>query len=292
MSKPEFAPAKINLTLEILGRRPDGYHELRSLVAFARDVGDVLTCTPGPSPYAGVEMAGPFAGGISGANLVDKAVAAFTIKAPNAEPSRLRLEKYLPVASGIGGGSADAAAALRLLCANCSEASISNPDLLSIARQLGADVPVCLKSRPVIMTGIGEQLDDVRLPADLYAVLVNPGVSVPSDKTAQVFARLGAEALTSTPPREPALCFAEPQDVIAYATTRKNDLETPARRLFPVIDVMLYELNRLDGCRLARLSGAGPTCFALFDARQTAEVAAAALTERQPDWWIRATRLG
>lgn len=287
MSRSEFAPAKINLTLEILGRRPDGYHELRSLVAFARDVGDVLTSKPGQ--YAGVEMTGPFADDISGSNLVDKAVAAFVAKAQNAVSSRLRLEKNLPVASGIGGGSADAAAALRLLSA--AHPGATEFDLPTIARNLGADVPVCLKSRSVVMTGIGEHLDEVALPGDLYAVLVNPLISVPSNKTAQVFAKLGAKVLTTSPSEEPAPRFSSAQEIIAYVKARDNDLEKPARQLFPVIDAILSELNNLDGSRLARLSGAGPTCFALFDAKQAADAAASALTERQPGWWIRSTRL-
>lgn len=288
MTKSEFAPAKINLTLEILGRRLDGYHELRSLVAFAQDVGDVLTLNL--EAHAGVETTGPFADAIIGSNLVDKAVSAFTTRIGNARHSRVSLQKNLPVASGIGGGSADAAAALRLLSSAYPE--VSDVDLWRMARDLGADVSACLKGRCAVMTGIGEKLVGIALPIDLYAVLVNPLVRVPSNKTSQVFAKLGAAELTDVPPEEEPPRFSSVKDVIGYAEARGNDLEAPARGLLPVVDVVLSELRRLDGNRLSRLSGAGPTCFGLFESASTAQAAASTLQQRQPDWWVRPTRLG
>jgi 4-diphosphocytidyl-2-C-methyl-D-erythritol kinase len=288
MPKSEFAPAKINLTLEILGRRPDGYHELRSLVAFAQDVGDVVALAPGNS--SGVEATGPFAGDISGSNLVEKAIAAFTAKARSTAPNRLSLVKNLPVASGIGGGSADAAAALRLLSSVYPE--VSERDLSTMARALGADVPVCVRARAVIMTGVGETLEEIALPHDLYAVLANPLVSVPANKTSQVFATLGAAALTGAPSNEPTPCFSSVPDVVAYAKARGNDLESPARALLPIIGTVLSELQQLEGNLLAQLSGAGPTCFALFKSKREAEAGASALRQRQPTWWVRPTRLG
>ena len=288
MLKSEFAPAKINLTLEILGRRPDGYHELRSLVAFAQDVGDVVALAT--ADVADVATTGPFAGDIAGRNLVDKAIAAFVAKVPGSAPIRLSLVKNLPVASGIGGGSADAAAALRLLSVVYPE--VSELDLSTMARALGADVPVCVRRRPVIMTGIGETLDEIALPHDLYAVLVNPLVSVPANKTSQVFATLGAAALTGTSSKELAPRFSSVHDVIAYAKARGNDLEAPARTLLPIINTVLSDLRQIEGSLLVQLSGAGPTCFALFGSRREAEAGASALRQRQPDWWIRPTRLG
>jgi len=288
MSQSEFAPAKINLTLQILGRRADGYHELRSLVAFAQDVGDRITLTSGSS--SGAETTGPFAGDISGSNLVDKAIAAFAAKVPRMVPTRLVLEKNLPVASGIGGGSADAAAALRLLSAVYPE--LSERELYTTARALGADVPVCVRARPVVMTGIGETLEEIALPHDLYAVLVNPLVDVPANKTSQVFAALGAAMLAEPPSKEPVPRFSGIDGVVTYATARGNDLQKPAQRLLPVIDAVLAELRRTEGVLLAQLSGAGPTCFALFATRREAEAGASALQQRQPGWWIRPTRLG
>jgi 4-diphosphocytidyl-2-C-methyl-D-erythritol kinase len=288
MSKSEFAPAKINLTLEVLGRRSDGYHELRSLVAFAQDVGDVLTLEPGID--TGVDTSGPFAGSIVGGNLVDKAIRAFTAKFSNVTPARISLQKNLPVASGVGGGSADAAAVLRLLSANHPAAP--DVDLWQIARELGADVPVCLNGRCVVMTGTGERLTETTLPGGLSAILANPLVGVSSDKTARVFAKLGARPLTDKPRAEQPPRFSNADDVISYAEARGNDLEPPARSLLPVIGTMLAEIRRLDNNRLAQLSGAGPTCFALFDTEQQAKAAASTLQQRQPNWWIRPTRLG
>lgn len=287
MSKLEFAPAKVNLTLEVLGRRADGYHELRSLVAFATGAGDRLTLQPGPTSKTAVE--GPFADGLKGANLIDKAVEAVSRLAPNSVPGRLTLEKNLPVASGIGGGSADAAAALRLLSAAHPE--IASLDLAAIARTLGADVPVCLRSRSAVMTGTGEQISDVELPAELFAVLANPLVEVPSNKTAEVFRLLNAEALPDDLVTENPPAFSSVGDVIRYAALRGNALEAPARRLFPEIITVLSQLAKLPRSRVAQLSGAGPTCFALFETEHAATTGARMLKARHPGWWIAMSRL-
>ena len=283
----EFAPAKINLTLEVLGRRPDGYHEIRSLVAFAQDVGDRITFTPGR--VAGVETTGPFAGAIDGDNLVDKASAEIQRVVARLAAGRLILEKNLPVASGIGGGSTDAAAALRVLIrVHGLEGKL---DLAAIARKLGADVPVCLAGRAALMTGVGEIIGAVAWPVGLFAVLANPLERVVKNKTAEVFARLGAPPVGDNINEEPLPEFASAYDVISYSQGRANALEGPARQLFPALDKVLSTLSRLDNCRLARLSGAGPTCFALFDERDAALSGAAALARFEPDWWIRTTRL-
>jgi 4-diphosphocytidyl-2-C-methyl-D-erythritol kinase len=287
MLKTEFAPAKLNLTLEVLGRRPDGFHEIRSLVAFAEDVGDRLTL--GPGRFSATETTGPFAAEIAEGNLVDKAFAAISAAVPGFEFERLTLEKILPVASGIGGGSADAAAALRLIQRTFHAASGLNYSVIS--RALGADVPVCLKSRAALITGIGEHIENVALPDGLFAVLANPLVSVPQNKTARVFALLAAPPITSDRASENSPEFSTVEQVIAYAAARGNALEEPARELFPIIDTLRSELGQLAGSCFAQLSGAGPTCFALFDTKYSAEDAAAELENRHPDWWIRSTRL-
>ncbi|HET6389704.1 4-(cytidine 5'-diphospho)-2-C-methyl-D-erythritol kinase [Hyphomicrobium sp.] len=286
-ANPEFAPAKINLTLEVLGRRGDGYHELQSLVAFARDVGDRLTLGPGTAGETKVE--GPFASALAGPNLVDKAIAAIKRLAPDCQLGSLTLEKNLPIASGIGGGSADAAAALRILSAEYPE--VAKLDLEAVARTLGADVPVCLRSKSAIMTGIGEEIRDVDLPGEFFAILANPLDEVPANKTAEVFRLLGAPPLptNSTAERPPVLSsFGE---LIRYAATRGNALEGPARQIFPQVGMMLSELAKLPRCRLAQLSGAGPTCFALFDTQQAAAYGARILKSAQPQCWITTTRL-
>jgi 4-diphosphocytidyl-2-C-methyl-D-erythritol kinase len=287
MSKLEFAPAKINLTLEVLGRRKDGYHELRSLVVFTADAGDRLTFEAGPPAPTTVE--GPFASGLVGANLVDEAVASISRLVPGFDPGRLTLEKNLPVASGIGGGSADAAAALRLFASTHPE--IAAVDLEAIARSLGADVPVCVKSRSAMMTGIGENIREIEFPAELFIVLANPLIQVPAKKTSEVFRLLDAAPLPDGLVEENLPYFSGVGDIIRYAALRGNSLERVARQIFPEIITVLSELAKLPRSRVAQLSGAGPTCFALFETEYAANVAARILKSRQPKWWIKASRL-
>ena len=208
---------------------------------------------------------------------------------PDLQLERLTLEKNLPVASGIGGGSADAAAALRLMQRTLPVAA--GLDYTAIGRALGADVPVCLKSRAALMTGVGEHIENVALPDGLFAVLANPLVSVPQNKTARVFSLLEAPPVASDRCSERSPEFSNVGDVIAYAAARGSALEAPARTLFPIINTLLSDLDQLAGSRLAQLSGAGPTCFALFETDRAAASAAAALESRHPDWWIRPTRL-
>lgn len=287
MPKVEFAPAKINLTLEVLGRRADGYHELRSLVAFASDAGDRLTLEPGGAPPTRVE--GPFGAAIAGANLVDAALATIKRLLPDFAPVGLTLEKSLPVASGIGGGSADAAASLRLLRDAYPE--VAALDLDAIARTLGADVPVCLRSRSAIMTGIGEQITEIEFPGELFAVLVNPLIDVPAKKTAEVFRLLAAPPLPEDVAIASVPVFASVGDVIRYAALRGNALEAPARQLFPEIGTVITALAKLPRSRIAQLSGAGPTCFALFETEHAAATGVRLLKSRHPNWWIAKSRL-
>lgn len=285
------ARAKVNLSLRILGRRADGYHELESLVAFA-GVGDTLTLEPGPS--LSLTMSGPRSPGLSAAddNLVLRAARALADAMPGLRAGRFHLVKRLPVASGIGGGSADAAAALRLL-ARANDLPLTAPELIQAAARVGADVPVCLEARARVMAGIGERLGPaLRLPP-LFAVLVNPGVPV---ETAMVFRELGLAAGRSLPLQGEAMTQAIGQggsreDLISLLSRSTNDLEAPALRVAPILPSVLTRLSRLPGSRLARMSGSGATCFALFDDCRQSAAAARLLAAEQPDWWVKPTVL-
>ncbi len=295
----ELAPAKINLFLRILGRRPDGFHELQSLVCFAQDICDRLTFTLRPVQSRvmptdiRVVTRGRFASDIIGANLAMTALSDVAIFARVSEFSLLELEKNLPVASGIGGGSADAAAVLR--AARTCFGSPQDIDWTVLAAKLGADVPVCVGSRASWMTGLGETVTRLMSFPPLAAILVNPITDVPADKTAQVFKTLHATALEAdalTPPvPDVALDFSTPETLIAGLATLGNDLQEAALKVLPDAEPVIAALDQVPGCKLAQLSGAGPTGFGLFVDFETAEAAASELKKRQPAWWIAATRL-
>ena len=290
----EAAPAKVNLTLTIRGRRPDGYHLLESFVAFAAaPAADTLTLERG-EPFS-LEVEGPEASGLDGENLVTRVVRAATIAHPALESGRFRLTKVLPVASGIGGGSADAAAALRLLArAN----GIADPARAfgELATTMGADIPVCIGGegrRAAFMWGIGEHVwrpaaESLLPPAGLPAVLANPRIGV---ATGAVFGALARSSVQV--PEQPELPAAMPDlaAVCGYLEARPNDLEAPAIQIAPIIADVLHALRRLPDVRVARMSGSGATCFALFDDRVAAETAAARLAAEQPRWWVAATSL-
>ena len=270
MSIAAFAPAKVNLYLHVTGRRADGYHLLDSLAVFPH-VGDHVEVEAADA--LSLQLGGPFGAALRSEadNLLLKAARAL---APG-RGARLRLEKNLPVASGIGGGSADAAAALRALCELWE---IKAADLPGLALQLGADVPVCLASRPARMQGIGEFLAPAPLLPTFGMVLVNPGVAVP---TPAVFkARTGG----FTP--APALPAMWPDAAAMAADLRLcgNDLQAAAISIQPVIAEALAALAALPGALLARMSGSGATCFALFNSPAGAEAAAATLAQRS-GWW-------
>jgi 4-diphosphocytidyl-2-C-methyl-D-erythritol kinase len=285
----EPAPAKVNLTLRILGKRRDGYHDLESLVAFAR-VGDRLTLAPGPA--LGLDVDGPTAtaAGDIADNLVLRAAQALAARVEGLRVGRFALAKHLPVAAGLGGGSADAAAALRLL-ARLNQIEVHDARLLDSARVTGADVPVCLDPRPRLMRGVGEILSaPINLPA-LPTVLVNPGVAVP---TKDVFAKLGLK------PGEQAGTVsnvefdrtADLDALISHLASYPNDLEAAAISLQPVISEVLARLAEQDGCLLVRMSGSGATCFGLFRSNAAARAAAEHLTSMHKNWWVSATVLG
>jgi 4-diphosphocytidyl-2-C-methyl-D-erythritol kinase len=284
----EPAPAKVNLTLRVLGRRADGYHEIESLVVFAA-VGDALTFTPGPELALAVRGPTAVASGEVGDNLVLKACRALAAGGAGLRVGRFVLRKRLPVAAGVGGGSADAAAALRLL-ARANRIVLDDARIMAAARATGADVPVCIDPRPRVMSGIGEILSRPLQIARLPAVLVNPRVSVP---TRDVFAALAAPPLAASP-QPPAVAAIEGDraELLAYLAQCGNDLEAPALKLHPAIGQTLASLRSLDGCRLARMSGSGATCFAVFDSGRAAADAARALRARHPQWWVRPTTLG
>ena len=278
----DFAPAKINLTLRIVGRRADGYHELESLVVFA-DAGDRLAFTPGGATT--LDVAGPFAAacGASRDNLVLKAAAALGARVPGLKGGAFRLEKRLPVAAGIGGGSSDAAAALRLL-ARANDISLDDPRLAEVALAVGADVPVCLAAKARVMRGVGEILSAPLTLPRLPAVLVNPGVPTATRDVFRAFAGMHGEA---TPLGD------VPQDgLVDFLHVHGNDLTAPAISCVPVIGEVLDVLADLSGARLARMSGSGSTCFALFDSAPQAAAAAQTLAQAYPDWWVAAVSLG
>jgi 4-diphosphocytidyl-2-C-methyl-D-erythritol kinase len=285
-ARTEQAPAKVNLTLRVLGRRADGYHDLESLVVFA-GVGDALTLTPGAALALTVSGPTAAAAGDTADNLVLKAARALAERVAGLQLGAFALAKHLPVAAGLGGGSADAAAALRLL-ARANGIALDDPRLLQAARATGADVPVCLDPRARVMRGVGDILSAPLDLPKLDAVLVNPGVAVP---TRMVFAGLNlgrAAAPSDAAPQWPS----NPSDLVAALVKDRNDLEGPAIELQPVIAELLAVLRNLPGCRLARMSGSGATCFGLFETSAAAAAAARTLRVGYPDWWVEPTSFG
>ena len=278
----ERAPAKINLTLRVCGRRADGYHEVESLVAFA-DVADNLKLQPDPEDR--LEVTGPFAGmsGPSSENLVLKACAALRDRFGSLKGGYFLLEKNIPVAAGLGGGSSDAAAALRLL-ARANGLSLDDDRFMSAARAVGADVPVCLDPRLRIMRGVGEVLSRPLDLPPLPAVLVNPGMPL---ATRDVFARMTIEQRTRSVGDIPR----EFDTLIEFLKRDGNDLTTAASACAPIITEVLDTLQSLPAVQLARMSGSGATCFALFRTPTEAAAAAQRLSEKK-SWWLRTTSLG
>ena len=281
-AKGEIAPkvqriarAKVNLALHVVGRRADGYHLLDSLVAFA-DFGDVVTVEPAPS--LSLSITGPMAAGLSAGpdNLVLKA--AQMLGSPLG--AAITLEKRLPIASGIGGGSADAAATMQALGALWGCALPDAGQVLA----LGADVPVCLAGQSCRMAGIGDQISPIALPP-AHLVLVNPGVGL---STAAVF---GALLRRDNPPLPPAAPMPDAAALAAYLGHCRNDLEAPALSVVPEIGAVLAALQGQTGCLLARMSGSGATCFGLFASASAAEGAASALRAQSGAWWVQATTM-
>jgi 4-diphosphocytidyl-2-C-methyl-D-erythritol kinase len=281
--------AKVNLTLRVIGRRVDGYHDLESVVAFA-DCADRLTLEPGSE--LSLNTTGPLAQacGETADNLVFKAARLLAERVPGLKLGVFTLEKVLPVAAGIGGGSADAAAALRLL-ARLNGLALDDKRLLDVALKTGADVPVCLSSHACDMTGVGESLLPLNLPK-LPCVMVNPRVPVP---TKDVFSALGlrngellvgaADVIESRAWPDGGAGIADWVDAISLIP---NDLEAPAIGIQPVIADVLDALGAAEGVLLSRMSGSGATCFAIFTDDASAHAAAETLRRDHSPWWVHA----
>jgi 4-diphosphocytidyl-2-C-methyl-D-erythritol kinase len=280
----QTAAPKINLNLSVLGRRADGFHIIDSHVAFL-DTGDRLSFAA--APELTLEVTGPFAAALGAArdNLVIRAAQALADGVPGIELEyAVTLEKNLPVAAGLGSGSADAAATLRgLLMAHGR--TVSTKALSAIAASLGSDVPACLKSRAARVTGTGTIVGPAAPLPECFAVLVNPGVQL---ATARVYWELGIEPGTDLPeqPMAPAFGgFQTAEDLAAWLVATRNDLEPAAARLCPRIAEMPDVLMAQNGCLCARMSGSGPTCYGLFAKPDEARAAASAIKSAKPDWW-------
>lgn len=277
------APAKINLALHVTGRRDDGYHLLETLAVFA-GYGDRVTAVP--SDADGFAVSGPFAADVpfDASNLVLKARDLLRAAFPAAtrQPVRIALEKNLPPASGIGGGSSDAAATLRALRAVWGLVLPAH-ELMRLAAPLGADLPMCVAARPLVARGIGERIESVERLPSLPLVVVNPGVPV---ATSDVFRRL---ARRDNAPLPPLPGRRDPATLAGWLAAARNDLETPAVEVAPMIAEALAAI-RAGGAALARMSGSGATCFGLFPTQADAAGAARRISRARPGWWVVATQ--
>lgn len=275
------APAKINLFLHVTGRRDNGYHLLESLVVFT-ETGDRLSVEPSDALTLSIE--GPFAGALQAPgdeNLVLRAASALRKSGSVSAGANIVLEKNLPVSSGIGGGSADAAATLRALSVLWN---LNLPDghLADLGLALGADIPVCLNAHAAMMSGVGERIENVDPPPACGVLLVNAREAVP---TPAVFGARPAEFSIPTGWETPR----DFQSFIDALTIRRNDLLTPAKLVSPVIGEVIEFIGADTHCALARLSGSGGTCFGLYPTFAQAEAARARLNSDRPDWWCVAT---
>ncbi|WP_326524572.1 4-(cytidine 5'-diphospho)-2-C-methyl-D-erythritol kinase [Sphingomonas sp.] len=272
----ERAPAKLNLALHVRARREDGYHELETLFAFVEDGDELRVDVAGE---AGFTVTGPFAAGLAGegGNLVLRAAAAFARDVAPLPPLSIDLVKRLPVASGIGGGSSDAAAMLRV-ASRIAGIPADDRRVHAVAAALGSDVPACLTGRTALGIGRGEVLRPVSGLAGTPVLLVNPNVAV---STARVFAAWDGVDRGAIPEG----------DAWSIARDGRNDLAVPAKLIAPVIGEVIDALDRLDGVTVVRMSGSGATCFALFDAGAAREAGAAAIRGAYPGWWCLETVL-
>ncbi len=284
-----LAPAKINLCLHVLGRRQDGFHELQSLVVFA-DLGDRLRISAGQGSAAdSLVIDGPFSGDLHGEkdNLVLKALHAMKRQWPGLIPGPLRicLQKNLPVASGIGGGSADAAAMLRVLAEEFVPA-IEQDRLHEIALLLGSDIPACLSKKPLIMSGRGENLTLLEKFPSLFAVLANPGITI---STGRVFS--GLKSRNNPPLKDLPANPAGPLQLVDWLRQTRNDLQMETIALVPGIGELIGEFEKNPDCMLARMSGSGATVFALFADLERARAGARRIRQRWPGYWVQPTIL-
>ena len=287
MNLEEHAPAKINLSLRVLGRRADGFHEIESLVAFAR-LGDGLSLHPDMDIT--LETAGPFASALGGEdNLILEAANRVKERCPGVQFGAFTLEKNLPVAAGLGGGSADAGAALRLI-GRANPGVISPRIMEEVACGLGADVPACLVSHAAVMQGRGEKLSVLEDLPTLDMVLVNPGIPLAAG---DVYTALEAPLLEDNFVTDDSgqMSFVSDDELLKHISIAGNDLQSPAKKLAPVIGDVLAELSLIEGCEAAQMSGSGSTCFGVFDNAGHAASARDRLHAAHPDWWVVSTRL-
>ncbi|MFG1191941.1 4-(cytidine 5'-diphospho)-2-C-methyl-D-erythritol kinase [Xanthobacter flavus] len=281
------APAKINLTLRIIGRRTDGFHDLASLVVFS-GAADLLSLTTDAALSLTVKGRTAAAAGPDADNLVLRAARAFSAEVPGAQLGAFLLEKRLPVAAGLGGGSSDAAAALRLL-GRLNGLAPDDPRLFAAARATGSDVPVCLDPRARLMEGVGDMLSPPLALPPLAGVLVNCGVAVP---TAAVFRQLGlAPGVALDGPSLPAVLPSGRAELVAAIAAVPNDLEPPAVAVAPKIAEVIDRLAAQPESRLVRMSGSGATVFALTDDCRAAAALARRVLAAEPDWWVKPTIL-
>lgn len=287
----ETARAKINLTLHLHARREDGFHLLESFVAFA-DVADLLTFEA--APLFDLSVTGPFAGAVAtdDGNLVLRAARALCRGMGAVPPgAAIALEKNLPVAAGIGGGSADAAACIRGLL-RLNRLKASDTALSQIAAGVGSDVNLCLGSRAAFATGTGSTAEAApRLPPRVPVVLANPGIALPTGAVYEAFGLAPGEEAGSAAPPVARKSFRDPQTLADALRDGRNDLEEPALRMAEEIGLVKAALTDTPGCLLARMSGSGPTCFGLYATTAEAHDAAQAVQREHPGWWVRATTL-
>lgn len=282
-ARAEVARAKVNLFLHVLGRRPEGYHALRMMVVFPK-VGDLVTADPADG--LSLSISGPFGDGLSAGadNLTLGAAEALAAKICGTTGAALHLEKNLPIAAGIGGGSADAGAALRLLARMWPGAE--RADLHDIAFALGADAPMCLAQTPAIVGGVGERLSSAPAFPGFWVVLVNPMKQL---STAEVFARL--ERRENPEGAAMPARFIDLAHLTSWLSTQRNDMESAARKLRPEIGVVLSALAWDRTCLFHRMSGSGATCFGIFATEELALTAANRLLQAEPGWWIAAAEV-
>jgi 4-diphosphocytidyl-2-C-methyl-D-erythritol kinase len=282
----EAARAKVNLALHVTGRRVDGYHLLDMFVVFP-DIADELAIEPAETPTLTItgRMAQALASEPPETNIVVRAVEGFAQLTGRRQSFAITLDKRLPVASGIGGGSADCAAMLRALC-KYNLVAAGDPDVVDLALRLGADVPMCLRSEPLKASGIGETVVPTGGEMTFGILLANPGVPL---STSSVFRALNQR---NNPALPPLIGRRDKAELFSYLRSyTRNDLETAARSVTPAVGETLTALGGLAGARLVRMSGSGATCFALFDNAEAAEQAAATLRERRPPWWVEASEV-
>jgi len=276
------ARAKLNLYLRVVGRRADGYHLLDSLVAFC-DLADTIAVAPAGDLTLSID--GPLAGAIANepvdANLVLRAARALAGRAGVAPKAAIRLTKRIPVAAGLGGGSADAAATL-LALVDLWRVAMPEEELFDLAASLGADVPMCLAGRPAQVSGIGERVGPAAALPRCAVVLVNPGTPLPTPPVFAAYARAVASHSIAAPIDTAS---ADVSTLGRLLEARGNDLTDAARSVVPAIADVLGELSGTRGCRIAQMSGSGATCFALYDDPDAAEVARAVISRDQPAWW-------